>query len=150
VTIPGTYRDWPQYLQTVYGFSFSAPPGWTVREWGANFIKISPAGTPDIHLLVGVRWADEYVQIQRTGVPAGDLVRVGEVHFLGRDISKDILVLQGRDKAVLYNMCVEISVGERVFTLGLGDSGLDYDSVDFTTSLEETVDEIVASFSLPE
>jgi hypothetical protein len=62
-TSTGTYRNWPQYIQKVYGISFAAPLEWRVSELGINFIQISPSGTPDIKLTIGVRWADEDAMI---------------------------------------------------------------------------------------
>ena len=149
-TSTATYRIWPQYIHTVYGFSFAAPPEWKVSELSTNFIQLSPSATPDIKFTIGVRWADEDVRIQRTGVPEGDIVWVGEVPFLGQEISKGILEYHSRDKAILYANGTEIRVGERVFTLGLSDFSIDYDSIDLTNILEETADAIVESFAITE
>lgn len=152
VIIPttGTYRDWPRYLHTVYRFVFAVPPGWTASPLGANFIQISAPFTPGIKVTIGVRWADEDVRIQRTGVPAGELVQAGMVPFWGDEISKSILVFEGRDKAVLYNNGTEFRVGgNRVFTLGLGASGLDYAAVNLINFIE-TADAIVGSITAPE
>ena len=146
----GTYWDWPRYLHTVYRFVFAVPPGWTVSPLGANFIQISAPFTPDVKVTIGVRWADEDVRIQRTGVPEGDLVQAGRVPFWGDEITKSILVYEGKDKAVLYNNGTEFSVGgNRFFTLGLGDFGLDYAAVDLTNYIE-TADDIVGSITTPE
>jgi hypothetical protein len=72
------------------------------------------------------------------------------VPFLGDEISKSILVYQGRDKAVLYNNGTEFRVGgNRIFTLGLGASGLDYAAVDLTNFIA-AADGIVASITAPE
>ncbi len=145
----GTYRDWPRYLHTVYRFIFAVPPGWTVSQLGANFVQISAPFTPDIKVTIGVRWADEDAMIQRTGVPEGDLVQAGMVPFWGDEISKSILVYQGRDKAVLYNNGTEFRVGgNRVFTLGLGAFRLDYAAVVLTNYIE-TADAIVGSITAP-
>lgn len=88
------------------------------------------------------------MRIQRTGVPEGDIVWVGEIHFLGQDISKGILEYHSRDKAILYANGTEISVGGRVFTLELGDFSKDYGAIDLTNILEETADAIVESFAI--
>jgi len=150
VPVSGTYRDWPRYIHTVYRFVFAVPPGWTVSQLGANFIQLSAPFTPDIKVTIGVRWADEDVRIQRTGVPEGDLVQAGMIPFWGDEISKSILVFGGKDKAVLYNNGTEFRVGgNRVFTLGLGDFGLDYAAVDLTNFIE-TADAMVGSITAPE
>ena len=150
VPASGTYRDWPRYLHTVYRFVFAVPPGWTASPLGANFIQISAPFPAQVRVTIGVRWADEDVQIQRTGVPEGELVPAGMVPFWGDEISKSILVYEGKDKAVLYNNGTEFRVGgNRVFTLGLGASGLDYAAVDLTNFIE-TADAMVGSIAAPE
>ncbi len=88
--------------------------------------------------------------IQRTGVPEGDIVPAGEVPFFGENISKAILVYQGRDKLILYHNCTEIKVGERVFTLGFSDFKADYTLVDLAAPDVEIADGIVESFGYPE
>jgi hypothetical protein len=145
----GTDGNWIRYIHTGYGFSFSAPPGWIVSELGANFIQISSPVVPDIKLTIGVRWKYEEVMIQRTGVPEGDIILVGDVPFFGENISKGILVYKGRDKLILYHNCTEIVVGERVFTLGFSDFSMDYEAIDLTTAEVEIADGIVASFGYP-
>jgi hypothetical protein len=150
IRLAGTDGDWIRYVHTVYGFSFSAPPGWTVSELGANFIQISSPTDPNIKLTIGIRWVDEDVRIQRTGVPEGDIIPAGEVYFFGENISKGILVYQGNDKLILYHNCTEIKVGERIFTLGFSDFSTGYDAIDLTGMDEETADEIVESFGFPD
>jgi hypothetical protein len=116
---------------------------------GNHFIQISPNSSPELKLMIGVRFVNEEVRIQRTGVPEGDIVLVGDVQFLGQAISKGILVYQGRDKLILYHNCTEIVVGDRAFVMGFEGSGGDYLSTDLPESLVETADEIVGTFSLP-
>jgi hypothetical protein len=147
-TSTGTYQNWPQYIHTVYGFSFAAPPDWKVSELGNNFIQVSSPTDPGIKLTIGVRWADEDVMMQRTGVPEGDIVLVGEVNFLGQKISKGILQYHNKDKEVLYNNCVQISSDNLVFTLGFSDFNGDYDAINLPVNLVETADAIVESFAL--
>jgi len=117
---------------------------------GSNFIHISSPVDHKIKLTIGVRWVNEDVMIQRTGVPQGDIVPAGEVPFFGENISKGILVYQGREKLVLYNNCCEIRVGDRVFTLGFEEFKSDYDAIDLINSDVEIADKIVGSFGYPE
>jgi hypothetical protein len=114
-----------------------------------NFIQLNAPAPSQARFTIGVRWADEDVQIQRTGVPEGDLVQAGTIPFWGDVISKSILVYEGRDKAVLYNNGTEVRAWDKVFTLGLGDSRMDYASVDLTRFIE-TADAIVSSIAPPE
>ena len=116
----------------------------------ANFIQISSPADPDIKLTIGVRWINEDASIQRTGVPEGDIFLAGEVPFFGENISKGILVYQGRHKLILYHNCTEIRVGDRVFTLGLDDFSMDYAAIDLTDMDVETADKIVGSFGFPQ
>lgn len=148
VTSAATYRGWPQYNHTVYGFSFAAPPAWKVSELADNFIQVTSSAAPGIRLTIGIRWVDENVRIQRTGVPEGDIVLVRGIQFLGQEISKGILVYQDKEKAVLYANCVEITVGNRVFTLGLGSFGGDYAAVNLTNDQIGTADAIVESIAI--
>jgi hypothetical protein len=118
---------------------------------GANFFQISSPADPDIKLTIGIRWMDEDVTIQRTGVPQGDILLAGEVSFFGENISKGILVFQGRNKLILYHNCTEIRVGgNRIFTLGFSDFNMDYDAIDLTDMDVETADKIVESFGFGE
>ena len=55
------------------------------------------------------------MHIQRTGVPEGNLVQAGTVPFWGDEISKSILIFEGRDKAVLYNNATKFRVGVNSF-----------------------------------
>lgn len=80
----------------------------------------------------------------------GEILQVGEVPFYGENISKGILVFQGRDKLILYHNCTEIKVGERVFTLGFSDFNTDYDEIDLAPLDVQIADGIVESFGYPE
>lgn len=121
-----------------------------MSEVGANFIQISSPVDHNIKLTIGVRWVSEVVTIQRTGVPEGDIVPAGEVPFFGENISKGILVYKGREKLILYHNCTEIKVGERVFTLGFSDFGMDYGAVHLIQTDMDIADQVVESFGYPE
>jgi hypothetical protein len=144
-----TYLDWPLYLHSVYRFLFAVPPGWSLSQVGTNFIQLNAPFPSEARFTIGVRWADEDAQIQRTGVPEGDLVLSGMIPFWGDVISKSILVYEGKDKAVLYNNGTEMRVWDKVFTLSLGDFGLNYAAVDLTRFID-TADAIVGSIAPPE
>jgi hypothetical protein len=120
-----------------------------VSEWGAHFIRISSPIDPNIRLSIGFRWTYEDIRLTRTGVAAGEIIPAGEVPFYGENISRAILVYQGRDKEVLYHNCTEITVGERIFTLGFSNGSYDYDATDLSAADVEIADGIVASFGYP-
>ncbi len=151
--MPGGYEGWIDYAHAKYGFSFRYPPDWTLEE------PQDPVHTMKDHLIwlkssqavlaIGFKHLDEDVLITRTGVGAGDLVTRGTVIFLGEPVSRDVLVLEGRDMAVLYNSAGETQRNDLVFTLSL-----DYVGESSATTLQKDVqavaDMIVTSFELSE
>ncbi len=147
---PDSHPGWLTYTHPIHGFSFRYPPGWQVDSSpaGPNFVRVRPRSGPDVELAVGVRRPDEDVPIQRTGVGAGDVETRGSARFLGREVAREVLVYEGKVKAVLYNNAVEIDVDGLVFTLSLDSVGPDYDAVDIPPDVQAIVDKIVGSFLL--
>lgn len=84
----------------------------------------------------------------RTGVGSGDVISMGTANFLGNKISRDVLVYDGKVKAVLYNMATEIQAGDLIFTLSLDDFSQDYESVDISPGIQDEIDQVVGSFEL--
>lgn len=142
-TIPG----WVRYANPTNGFSFRYPPDWTIVE-GPHYLCLNHPSALEARLVVGFKRAGENLTIQRSGVGAGDIVKVGSVTFLGQEVSREVVVFQGKDKAVLYNNGTEIHVGDLVFTLNLDDFRMDYEAVDLPEDVQDVVDEIVESFTL--
>lgn len=140
---------WPTYTQTDYRFSFRYPPQWTVEEnpETPNLLWLRHRQRPDLVLSVGFRWPVESMPIQRTGVGAGDLRTEGSVVFLGQELSRDLLVYEGRTKAVLYHRAQEIDVSNLIFTLSLDDRRADYDAADIEPEVQAQVDRIIESFA---
>lgn len=140
---------WHTYTHPTYGFSFRYPPEWTVQEWSElpNCVWLRHRQRPDLVLSVGVRWPGEAVAIQRTGVGAGELHTEGSVVFLGQELSRDVLIYEGRTKAVLYHRAEEIDVGGLVFTLSLDDRRADYAAADIEPAVQAQVDQIIESFA---
>ena len=147
LTAPPPYQDWQTYIDPAYGFLFHYPQGWKAEE-APNFVRLRYAQRPTLVLTIGFRHATEEASIQRTGVGAGDIVTKGTVTFLGRELSRDVLVYQGREKAVLYNYALEIPVDELVFTLSLDDLDPEYMSVLIEPGIQTVVDRIIESFEL--
>ncbi len=141
---------WQTYAHTTYGFSFCYPPDWTVEEKPdvPNFVWLKYQPRPTLALSIGFRRSTEEAPIQRTGVGAGELIGKGTVLFLGRELSRDVLVYQGKEKAVLYSYGLEIAVDDLIFTLSLDDHSPDYESVVIEQDIQAQVDEIVESFEL--
>ena len=149
------YKGWLKYMNTKYKFSVRYPSDWTSREiqgtlntMRGHAVYFEPRSTNLILLVVGFKRATENAQITRTGVGAGDIVQRGAVTFLGQPISRDILVLDGKDLAILYQGSGEIRRGDLVFTLSLDYRGNPTDKSALTQQFESTADKIVASFEL--
>lgn len=113
-----------------------------------NFVWLKYQPRPTLALSIGFRRSTEEAPIQRTGVGAGELIGKGTVLFLGRELSRDVLVYQGKEKAVLYSYGLEIAVDDLIFTLSLDDHSPDYESVVIEQDIQAQVDEIVESFEL--
>lgn len=137
---------WLRYENSTYGFSFIYPPGWMPVEL-PNRVSITYQGSA-IALRIWVKQPAEDVTIVRTGVPAGDLVERGMVTFLGQALIKNVLVYQGKDKAVLYNNAGEIRVGDLIFAISLESNHSDYESIAIPENIQEQADKILESFAL--
>ncbi|MBD3252051.1 hypothetical protein GF380_06440, partial [Candidatus Uhrbacteria bacterium] len=59
------------YTDPVYGFSFTYPSNWQVEVRDEHFIRVT--GPQEVFLSIGVKRSGEEVQIQRTGVGAGEI-----------------------------------------------------------------------------
>ena len=142
-----TYPGWDSYVDEEYGFSFSFPSDWILVE-GGNYVCLFPQAAQEMILVVGFKRATETVPIHRFGVGAGDVIPRGTVRFLGQTLARDILVYQGKDKAVLYNQAMEIQIDDLVFTLSMDDFRTDYFSAILPADVQHTADKIVESFEL--
>lgn len=138
---------WYIYTNAAYGFTFAFPSDWDLIE-DTHSVCLRYQSTPAITLVVGFKRDTEAVSIQRTGVGAGDIVTRGTVSFLGQEISRNVLVYQGKDKSVLYNQATEIGTGSLVFTLSLDDFQPDDEAAALSKEVQATADQIVQSFRL--
>jgi hypothetical protein len=133
------------YADPVYGFSFTYPSNWQVEVRDEHFIRVK--GPQEMFLSIGVKRSGEDVQIQRTGVGAGEIASQGTVDFLGTTVSRDVLVYEEKVKEVLYNYGLETTAHEHVFTLSLSSAASDYESIDIPQAVQHITDDILASFS---
>ena len=81
-------------------------------------------------------------------MPAGDFIARGSVLCLGREISRDVLVYEGKDKLILYNYSSAIPWGELVFGLILEDMRSDYETVNLPEDVQRQIDGVVTSLAL--
>jgi Tol biopolymer transport system component len=123
-TLPsGLYPGWLRYANSAYGFSFSYPPDWTLEE-GPHVITLRrlPMNRPVLN--IGFRRSAEDVGIQHPNAVTGTRQPAGTVIFLGKEIPRELVVEEDREKAVLYNRGAEIRTNDGLyFTLTLVDVG---------------------------
>jgi len=145
---PETGESWFRYANDEYGFAFLFPPEWELLE-GNNYLCLNYRANREIKLIVGYKWAnDRYISIVRTGVAAGELVTTGQLDFLGREIDRNVLRYEGKDKAILYDNAYHIRANDLFFTLSIDDFRMDYDLAELPPEVMDTADAIVESFEL--
>ncbi len=150
------YAGWTEYDNGVYGFSFRYPQGWTVEEVPAGLNPATegmPASGPavgltkgDVFVYIGYRRPTEDYFLGGTGMPAGEFQDRGRVAFLGDLIKKQALVLDGKDKVLVYGpyegpaLVVLVRVDDR------GQS--DYAQAEIPMDVQVEIDQILGTFKL--
>ncbi len=151
------YSGWTEYQNGVYGFAFRYPPGWTLEEIPAGLNPATegmPASGPAIRLTkkddasayIGYRRPNEDYFLGGTGMPAGDFEDRGQVAFFGDLLKKQALVLDGKDKALVYgpyqgaNLVVLVRVDD--------DRQADYAQAEVSMEVQTDVDRILGTFQL--
>lgn len=130
------------------GILFDYPAGWSVEEEanGAVF------GKGSVILIVTCRMAGDTAALwTRTGIPAGDVVVLGEpVPFLGLALTRNGLVYEDRLKMVFYGghpvSVVETETMEFIITLDAAWHGGDYPAVDIPDDVLAEAEAILSSF----
>lgn len=143
-----TGETWVRYANETYGFAFAFPPEWELVE-GQNYLCLNYLPQRENKLIIGFKWFnDQQTTITRSGVAAGELTTDGAIQFLGREINRNILLYEGRDKAILYNNAAPVRISDLLFTLSLDDFSIPYETAELTPEIIQTADAIVASFEL--
>ena len=119
------FDGWHRYTNLGYGFSFHYPPDWTLEERPHQLVFRHKV-VDTLRFTVEYRRSTESLWVYRTGMPAGDFVPKGSVPFLGRKISRDVLVYEGKAKVVLYNYSSAIPWGDIIFGFFLDDFESNY------------------------
>ncbi len=141
-----------RYVNEAYGFSFTYPTTWTLRE-APNFVQLRQGG---LTLTIGYRNPDEVIDLLGV-LPEGSRLTVLAVPFLADEVRRQVIVAEGRVKAVLYNVpgSAEIPAGgdeENPPLLYLGvrldDVSVDVAAIDIPGEVQVEVDVIVASFAV--
>ena len=146
-TLPAANQPgWKQYTQPDYGLSVAVPPDWRLAV-GAHALCLAPTAAPSVILTIGFRGSIESAAIDRIAIGAGELITRGSVIILGQPATRNVLVYQGQDKAILYDGFGELYTPYLALTANLDDFGPDYDAVALPPSLQATADQIVASLA---
>lgn len=138
VPLTQTYQD------EVYGFAFQYPAHWTVAPRD-HIVSVVYQGT-GIALRFRFKQLGEELPLAPSGISAGDLVNQGEIPFLGQMVAKNVLVYQGKDKAVLYDNLAELPRGNLIFSLQLAANDNDYEAINIPHAIQTEADAIIASF----
>jgi len=138
----GQTADRATYTNEDYGFSLRYPSEWDIVE-GRNFVSFIRGSTS---LVVGYRHATEDANICcRELLPEGELVDAGAVTCAGEEVDRDLLICEGKTKAVIYEGTQEISVGDLRVLFYVEDFSADYDAAHISEDLREQVDRVVSS-----
>lgn len=146
-TLDPDLLSWSKYENDVYAFSFCYPEQWAVAELPHRLVVAHRGST--IALNIRFKRLDEEVTIVRSGIPAGDLVVRGRVSFIGRELDKNVLVFQGKNKMVLYyDDVAEIRLNDLVFALTVESGRSNYEAIHIPEDIQSQADRIVESFTL--
>jgi hypothetical protein len=129
------------------GFSFHYPPDWTLEE-RPHVLIFRHQVVDTLWFTVEYHRVDEDRWLFRTGMPAGDFVPKGSVTCLGQEISRDVLVYEGKEKLVLYNYSSAIPWESIGFNFVLEDEQGDYETVELPEDVQSQIDQVVTSFEL--
>jgi hypothetical protein len=145
------YDGWSQYVNLDYGFSFHYPPEWRLEDL-PHLVILRYQANETLRLALDYSRAGEDVGHWRTGMPAGDFIAQGSVSCLGREISRDVLVYEGKAKMVLYNYSSALEWGEILFgpALEAWGEGVDYGAVDLPLDVQSQIDQVLASIEVQE
>lgn len=150
------YSGWETYVNGIFGFSFRYPGDWSLEEIPAGVTPATesmPASGPAIHLTkddylvyLGFRQLTQTFFLGGTGMPAGEFQDRGQVPFAGGTMRKQALVLDGKDKVLVYgpyegaNLVVLARVDSRGQT--------DYQQAEIPMEVQFAVDRILGSFEV--
>jgi hypothetical protein len=137
---------WSKYTNLDYGFSFHFPPDWALEE-RPHQVTLRHKVVDTLQFRLDYRRVSEDIGIWRTGMPAGDFVPRGSVQFLGQEISRDVLIYDGKDKLVAYNFGA-LPRGDVIFDPVLEDGRVDYEDVDLPEEVQRQIDQVMTSFEL--
>ncbi len=144
--VPTTTPPAQTFHDETYGFTFQYPAHWTVAT-NDNIVSVIKSGT-GIALHIRFKPVGDELPITPTGISAGDLVNQGEVLFLGQAVAQNVLVYQGKDKAVLYDNLAELPRRHLIFSLELASNNSDYEVINIPEDIQAEAEAIIASFMM--
>jgi lipoprotein-anchoring transpeptidase ErfK/SrfK len=145
--LPDIHPGWTKYSRADHGFAFRYPQGWVLRE-GENFVSLRQ-GT--VRLTLGYRGvSDDPNLCCRAEQDAGAILPAGTLTVLSQEVSRALVVDEGKVKAVIYNDGQRVTAGSTEFLFLLDDFAADYGSVDLPSSLQAEADQIFASLETVE
>jgi hypothetical protein len=143
------------YTNPEVGFTFQYPPSWSVTKvsdeaFAAPSSRSVHLSRGTVTLVIGYRHKDEAPPSIGTSVPAGDLETRGSIHMLGRDIPRQVLVFEGKDKVVFYGQPgVFINAGDLEFAARMDDFvQVDYRTIELSPVVQGEADLILSSLEV--
>jgi hypothetical protein len=144
------------YVNPEYGFSLQYPPTWSAVEVndeafvgpGSRSVQLS-RGTAT--LVIGYRRAGEDTIAMGSGAPAGDFESRGTVFVGDNHVPRQVLVFEGKDKAVFYEWEPGslIGAGWKVFAPRLVDfAQVDYRAIELSQEVQDEADLILSSLEV--
>jgi hypothetical protein len=141
------YEGWYRYTNLDYGFSFHYPPDWTLED-KLHLLVLTHKFADTLRFTVVYHGIDEDVWLFRTGMPAGDFVPRGSVPFLGRELSRNALVYEGKTKMMSYGYGDATPWTDVVLNIVLEELVTSYEAIDLREDVQKQVDQVVSSFEL--
>lgn len=143
------------YTNPEWGFALQYPPSWSVTKVNDE-ASAAPSSRSvwlakgTVTLVIGFRQIDEAPPDIGTSVPAGDLETRGSVQMLGRDVPRQVLVFEGKDKVVFYgHPGVFINAGRLEFATRLDDfAQVDYRIIELSQGLQDEAELILSSLEV--
>lgn len=146
-TLPAAAEDGlVTYTDETYGLSFQYPSDWTIQEQGPRYVRL---GQGSLSMYIGFMWLYESVDIRpQSGLPAGEFESRGTVTLLGQELSREVLVYAGMDRAVYYNGAGSmIPAGDLMFAIVLEDLSA-AESAQVPEDFQVAADQIIESMVL--
>jgi hypothetical protein len=131
------------YDNPEYEFRLQYPGDWVLTE-GQHSVAL---GKDNTELIFEFRRLYESHSIGPTGTGAGDLVNKGTVTIMGQTYPRTVLVFEGADKAIYYNLISSIQIADTEFAITLLESPSEPEA-SLPPEIEAEADQIVSSLDV--